>query len=441
MRSDGLRARAAGRAGPPEAARRAGRREVARRSGHARQRPSRRRARRAAPAALFALAALLAPGAGAAQDPDDLRQQLEDSQARLQQILAERRRLQNELEGLTGQVHDVAAEITNIERQITTSASLMAELDLQLGTLLDQVTIMTRDMLLSRDQLRAREAVLHERLREIYKRGPLATIQVLLSSSSFSDLINRYKYLHDVALFDRLLVEEVEDLESDLEHQRVALATETEQIRRLRDQKVEELDELERLEQQRQRRLQAYTSRQTRARTELSRLAAEEEELRSLMSRLEARRREAERNLGVASVPSLTTADLGNLDWPVDGRILYEYGPQRDGATTIFREGVGIAADRGAPVRTIGRGSVVFAGARTSGQTVIVDHGGGYYSVYTRLQSLTVLEGQDVEKGQMIGRVGGEADEPHIELQIYEPGSGGPRAVDPVRWLRERGGS
>lgn len=391
-------------------------------------------------AALLVALAALVPVAATGQDPSDLRQQLEDSQARLQQILAERRRLQNELQGLTGQVHDVSAEITNIERQIAASASLMAELDLQLGTLLDQVTIMTRDMLLSRDQLRAREAVLHERLREIYKRGPLATIEVLLSSSSFSDLINRYKYLHDVALFDRLLVEDVEELETALEEQRVALADETDQIRRLRDQKVQELDELERLEQQRQRRLQSYTSRQAQTRTQLSQLEEEEEELRSLMSQLEARRREAERDLGVASVPRLTTADLGRLDWPVEGRVLYEYGPQRDGNTTIFREGIGIAAERGAPVRAIGGGSVVFAGARTSGQTVIVDHGGGYYSVYTRLQSLTVLEGQEIQKGQMIGRVGGEADEPHIELQIYEPGSGGPRAVDPVRWLREHGG-
>lgn len=422
----------------PDPSRPAGAR-VPPRSGARSSAGSRRRAACGLATALVALTALV-PLAATGQDPSDLRQQLEDSQARLQQILAERRRLQNELQGLTGQVHDVSAEITNIERQIAASASLMAELDLQLGTLLDQVTIMTRDMLLSRDQLTARKAVLHQRLREIYKRGPLATIQVLLSSSSFSDLINRYKYLHDVALFDRLLVEDVEELETALEGQRVALADETDQIRRLRDQKVQELDELARLEQQRQRRLESYTNRQVQTRTQLGRLEQEEEELRSLMSQLEARRREAERDLGVASVPSLTTADLGRLDWPVEGRVLYEYGPQRDGNTTIFREGIGIAAERGAPVRTIGRGGVVFAGARTSGQTVIVDHGGGYYSVYTRLQSLTVLEGQDVDKGQMIGRVGGEADEPHIELQIYEPGSGGPRAVDPVRWLREHGG-
>jgi septal ring factor EnvC (AmiA/AmiB activator) len=390
-------------------------------------------------AGLLAALALAAVRPVAGQDPEEIRRQLEASQGRLNQIRVERSALQTQLSDLTGQVHDVSEEITNIERQISASASAMVELDVQIGALLDQVTIMTRDMLLNRDQLTARTAVLHERLREIYKRGPLATFQVLLSSRSFADLINRYRYLHDVAMFDRLLVREVEDLESNLEMQRTQLATESERIRRTRNERVNELGQLERLEQQRQRRLQNYSTQQSQTESRLTQLAAEEEQLRGMIATLETRRREAERTVGVSSTPTLRTSDLGQLDWPVDGQILYGFGPQSDGATTIFREGVGIAAPRGTPVRSIVSGSVVFAGPRTSGQTVIVDHGGGYYSVYTRLQSLTVIEGQDVQAGQMIGRVGGEADSPHIELQIYEPSGGGPRVVDPVRWLRDRG--
>lgn len=390
-------------------------------------------------AALLATVALGLAGPVSGQDPDEIRRQLEESQGRLNQIRLERSTLQSQLNDLTGQVHDVSEEITNIERQIAASASAMVELDVQIGALLDQVTILTRDMLLNRDRLTAREAVLRERLREIYKRGPLATFQVLLSSRSFADLINRYRYLHDVAMFDRLLVQEVEDLESVLAVQRGQLATESDRIRRTRSERVNELDQLERLEQQRQRRLRTYSSQQTQAESRLTQLAAEEEQLRGMVASLETRRRDAERAVGVSSTPTLRTSDLGQLDWPVDGEILYGFGPQNDGATTIFREGVGIAAPRGTPVRSIVSGSVVFAGARTSGQTVIVDHGGGYYSVYTRLQSLTVIEGQEVQSGQMIGRVGGEADSPHIELQIYEPSGGGPRVVDPVRWLRERG--
>ena len=389
--------------------------------------------------ALAVGAALFCAGPSEAQDPEEIRRQIEESQGRLEEIRRERAALQGQLGNLSGEVHDVSEEITNIERQIAASASAMVELDVQIGALLDQVTIMTRDWLLNRDRLTARRAVLNERLREIYKRGPLATIQVLLSSRSFADLINRYRYLHDVAMFDRLLVEEVSDLEARLEEQRDDLATESDRIRRTRDERSQELERLERLEQQRQRRLRNVASQQTETESRLTQLDSEEEQLRGMIATLETRRREAERSVGVSSTPTLRTSDLGQLDWPVDGRILYGFGPQSDGATTIFREGVGIAAPRGTPVRSIGTGSVVFAGPRTSGQTVILDHGGGYYSVYTRLQNLTVIEGQDVQQGQMIGRVGGETDSPHIELQIYEPSAGGPRVVDPVRWLRERG--
>jgi len=395
------------------------------------------RSRRGA-AALFVLLGALLPNAARGQDPDEVRRQLDESQARLDQIRVERSQLESQLSALGGQVHDVSEEITNLEHQISASASAMAELDVQIGALLDQVTIMTRDVLLTRDRLTMRKAVLHERLREIYKRGPLGTLQVLLSSRSFADLINRYRYLHDIAMFDRLLVGEVGDLENALETQRQQLATESDRIRQARVDRASELGQLGRLERQRQQRLRTYTNRQTQAKSRLGQLSDEEERVRGLIATLETRRRESERNLGSSSTPSLRTSDLGQLDWPVDGQILYGFGPQRDGNTTIFREGIGIAAPRGTPVRSIGRGTVVFAGPRTSGQTVIVDHGGGYYSVYARLQSLSVLDGQEVQRAQAIGRVGGDADSPHIELQIYEPGAGGPRAVDPVRWLRDR---
>lgn len=393
---------------------------------------------------VLAVGAALAtvPALAQESDEDAIRRQLRESQERLDRIRSERRRLQNELQGLTSQVHDVAEEIRNLERQISASSSLLAELDIQLGALLDQVAITTRDMLLTRDRLTARRVVLQQRLREIYKRGPLAPVQVLLSASSFGELLDRYKYLHQVALFDRLLVREVGDLEDDLEEQRRRLAEETENIRDLRNEKAGELEELGRLEQQRQRRLRTYTTRRSQAESRLSQLAEEEERLRGLIARLEEARRETERVTRTPSVSTLRTADLGQLDWPVEGTIVYEFGPQRDGTTTTLREGIGIGAPAGTPVRAVETGRVMYAGARNLyGQTIILGHGGGYYSVYLYLQSLAVLEGQEVQKGQVIGRVGGAAtpEGAHVEFQIHEPSGGaGPRAVDPVRWLRER---
>jgi len=117
---------------------------------------------------------------------------------------------------------------------------------------------------------------------------------------------------------------------------------------------------------------------------------------------------------------------------------VWRFGPEREGRTTIPREGIGIAAPRGTPVNAVDRGTVASVAARASGQTVILDHGGGFYSSYQKLRDVTVREGQAVGEGQPIGHVGGDATQPHIEFQIYEPGAVGPRAVDPVRWLRGR---
>ena len=379
-----------------------------------------------------------APAPAIAQESPDVRRRLEESEGRLELIREERQRLRRELEGIAGQVTGDSAELVNIERQIAASASLLAEFDVQRLALSERLTAMTREMLLTRDELAARQVVLRARLRDIYKRGPLRTVEVLLSSRSFSDLLNRYRYLRDIAVFDRMLVEDVRKLENTLADLRGGLSREGDRIARVRAENRREYDELERLEQQRQDRLRRFADRRDEAQSTLARLAAEEAELRALMAGLEERRRSAEREAGAASVSSLTTGDLGSLAWPVEGEVLWRFGPEREGRTTIPREGIGIAAPRGTPVSAVDRGTVASVAARASGLTVILDHGAGFYSSYQKLLDVTVREGQAVGEGQAIGHVGGDATRPHIEFQIYEPGTVGPRAVDPVRWLRGR---
>ncbi len=373
---------------------------------------------------------------------DSLQKQIEQSKTRLDQIRTERERLRNEMGLLAGQVHDETEAINNLERQIGTSSSVVAELDLQLSGVLAQVDRSTRDMVQTRDEVVFRKAVLRERLRQIYKRGPLATVQVLLGARSFTDLINRYKYLRLVALQDRLVMGQVEQLETRLSDQRELLATELDGIQRLRHEKVSEVDELEELEGQRQRRLSRIRSRETAAQSRLAQLARDEERLRQLVVDLEAARREAERLAGAVTTPTLRTADLGNLAWPVQGNVVYGFGPERRGNTTLARDGIGIGAPSGTPVHAVEAGKVAFAGRwGLYGPSIILSHGGGYYSLYLYLQNLSVGEGDDVDSGQILGGVGGggSPEGPHIEFQILQPGSAGePRPVDPVRWLRDR---
>jgi len=391
--------------------------------------------------------ALLFPVTLPAQEPDSIRKRIEESEQRLERIRAERRTLRREMDRLAEQLSTGRQELRNIERQIGSSASVVAELDVQLDAVRSEVDRATRDMIRTRDRLTVRKIELRERLRELYKRGPLGPTRALLAARSFSDLINRYKYLRVVTLYDRMLVRQVSQLETRLEEQRAELAGELRRLQRLRAQKEEELADLEELERQRQRRLARVRGRESEVESAVTRLARrqtqEEQRLRSLLAELERARRAEERRTGRASTSTLRTSDLGNLNWPVEGEVVYGYGPEREGTTTIRREGVGIAARPGSPVRVVESGTVEWAGPRGSyGPSVVVSHGGGYYSVYLYLRDLRVEAGESVDVGQVLGGVGGSAsrDGPHAEFQIWEPSTDGdPRTVDPVRWLRERG--
>jgi murein hydrolase activator len=156
-------------------------------------------------------AALLAPvwaPAAPAQQPD-----LDRSRERLEQIRAERERLQ-------GQVRDASRELENIERQRETTNRIVNELERQIGGLGSQLDQTSVQLALAQDNLADRRAVLERRLIDIYKRGPLYTFQVLLAAESFGDLLSRYKYLFLTSRQDRALVQDVERLRNRIQAQR-----------------------------------------------------------------------------------------------------------------------------------------------------------------------------------------------------------------------------
>lgn len=395
------------------------------------------------------VALLLAPPAPAAaqdagqQEAEDLQERIRESQERLEQIRDERENLRKQMRELDQRVSTRREELDNLERQIGTTSSVVAELDVQIRARADEVDALTREMLRTRDELTVRKVELRQRLREIYKRGPARAVQVLLSAESFSDLIHRYKYLHLVTRYDRTLVDQVGRLEDRLEEQRTELQRDLSRLRRLRGEKRSELGELESLENQYQRQIARLQSEESRQQSRLSRLAREEQKLQDLMGELEQLRRETERRAGRATTSSLRTADLGQLDWPVEGEVLYRFGPEQENGTSINRDGIGIGAPVGTPVRAVESGRVAWAGERgLYGPSVILSHGGGYYSVYLYLEQARVREGAEVSKGQVLGTVGGAGSREgaHIQFEIHVPGSdGSPRPVDPVRWLRDQG--
>jgi len=375
----------------------------------------------------------------ASQKPAPFDQQLRDNQQRLESIRRERSDVEQELERLRTQVHSLSDELANIERQKETTNRIVNELDRQINGLSDQLDKTTVDLLLAQNALAEKRAVLERRLVDIYKRGALYVYQVLLAAESFGDLLSRYKYLYLVSRQDRLLANDMSKLQRRIARERQTLVDARDALGRRKNERTQELDRYLALERERQASLRETRRSAREAQQRLSELERDEKSLNDRIATLERARREALARGAATPAAAITTADLGQLDWPVEGRILYQFGTATGpNNTRIPWHGIGIGAPTGTPVRAIASGTVSLAGPmRTYLTSVLIDHGGGYYSFYGSLSDAVVTPGERVVKGQVLGHVGGGSSEQGSHLHFEIRGQGG-IALDPINWLKTR---
>lgn len=361
--------------------------------------------------------------------------EIEASRQRLDSIRTERQRLEQERRRLQGQVKDVDSELRNIEAQRRTTNNIINEIDRQIGGLNSQVDRVSAEMVLAQDNLVEARAILQRRLVDIYKRGALYAWQVLLSAESFGDLISRYKYLYLTSRHDRALLTEVEDLRDRVARRRDELLGLKSTLDRSRVERDAELNRYTSLANVRENRLRELRRTGQQTERQLTQLERDEADLNDRINTLIA----AARRAGSSAPGAITTADIGKLDWPVEGRIVFNFGRQRQPDGVVLRNnGIGIAAPVGTPVRVIASGTVVHIQRwSTYGLLVLVDHGAEHYSLYAQLDQAMVAVGDSVTGGQVIGTVGGANSEhgPHLHFEIRgAPGI----ALNPTDWLRAR---
>jgi len=249
--------------------------------------------------------------------------------------------------------------------------------------------------------------------------------------------LSRYKYLYLVSRQDRLLANDMTKLRNRIARERQSLLDARDALGRRRSERGDELQRYVGLEHARQASLVETRRSAREAEQRLSALERDERSLNDRIAALERARREAEARGAATAAATITTADLGQLDWPVDGKILYQFGTAAGpNNTRIPWHGIGIAAPAGTAVRAVAAGSVSLAGPLGSYLTsVLLNHGGGYYTFYGYLGDAAVTKGERVARGQVIGHVGGAASDQGSHLHFEIRGQGG-IALDPVNWLK-----
>lgn len=107
-----------------------------------------------------------------------------------------------------------------------------------------------------------------------------------------------------------------------------------------------------------------------------------------------------------------------NWEFPADGTISDIYG-SRNGS----HKGIDIASEIGTPIHAVDQGTVSKSYYSTTyGHVIFIHHDTGYETVYAHLQSRDVNKGQNVKKGETIGRMGttGKSSGPHLHFEIHK---------------------
>ena len=133
-------------------------------------------------------------------------------------------------------------------------------------------------------------------------------------------------------------------------------------------------------------------------------------------------------------LPTISARSSSKFAWPVRGKILSVYGAKSNG---LFNDGINISATRGTAVKAAENGVVAYAGneVKGMGNLVIIQHDGGWMTVYAHMDSMNVRRGHKVSVGQKIGTVGetGKVDSPQLHFEIRK----GTKAYNPSSYLKK----
>jgi septal ring factor EnvC (AmiA/AmiB activator) len=194
------------------------------------------------------------------------------------------------------------------------------------------------------------------------------------------------------------------------------------------------------------RRLAGIEREKKQKEKELKSLRAKIARMESVVSRVERQVKERERlarkraagaagrtaGREPAETPRRFASLSGGLSAPLSGKVVTRFGRQHDPTfdVTIENRGVEIEAPSGASVKSVGQGEVAFAGAVSGfGNVLIVQHGGGLFSVYGRMETFLAKQGEAVKKGTVVGRL---PESPSGKSVLYLELRAGGTAIDPT---------
>lgn len=349
-------------------------------------------------------------------------QEAQDEKAQLEKALKE---AQSTIEDLKDSKGDIESKVTELNQQLIDISARITDLENQLTAKSEDIQE-TKDELAEAKEREAQQyADMKVRIQFMYENGQTSYLEALLSSRNISEFLNSADYIAQIQSYDRQKLTEYQDTVESIVNLEAQLEQEYTDLEALKSTVESNKATVAAMMRQKESELADISGDIEDAQSDADYYAAEiqaQEELIAAIKRAEAEKAAA----GVEEHPYTG----GAFRWPCPSstRVTSDYGTRvspMSGASSNHK-GIDIGASAGADIIAAADGTVTAASySSAAGNYVMIDHGGGLYTVYMHASSLLVSPGQTVSAGDVIAKVGstGISTGSHLHFGVSLNGS------------------
>lgn len=371
------------------------------------------------------------------------RQDVEDAKKKVTGLEQEKKKIEQTLKNLEGLKSDAAAYVKQLDGQLDRVNEELEQME-------EQITAKETDIARTQAELETAKIAEAEqydsmklRIKYMYERGNTSFLDMLLQSKDMVQLMNRAEYIQQISEYDRQMLNAYENTRNQIEQQEIQLKEEHEQLLSLQDETKVKQQSVELLLEKKNQELKNFENQIDAAQGQVSEYERDIQAQESKVKQLEAeikRKEEQAKKAAEAAGKQYKVTSLGNISFvwpcPASSRINSKFGDRESptkGASTNHK-GIDIGASTGTAIVAAASGTVVISTySYSAGNYIMINHGGGVYTVYMHCSKLLVSEGAQVKQGQTIAKVGstGYSTGPHLHFGIR---SGG-QYVNPLKYV------
>ena len=373
------------------------------------------------------------PGEPEARGPSDNRMQTLQRQARdIDRQIARRKA---EAAQISRQEQSVITDLEAVDQQLDQTRAALTKLRSEQDALRRAIAETDRAVAGLEAETRQVSEMAARRLTALYKLNWLGRVQILAAAGTVHDFVIREKALKRILAADEAVLERFHQQRRKLEG---LLADQARQHQRMASLAAELKDRMQTFAAEQARRndlLAQIRDRKALTQAAIEGLQQAAARLDETMHRLNAL--PAENAAAPVFGDTPFHARKGLLKMPVSGKIIHFFGPYRNRRfnVTNVRGGIDIRAEKGAQIRAVHGGRVLYADwFKGYGNLMIIDHGDAYYTVYAHMEEMLKPKGAAVKDGDVIATVGdtGSLEGPMLYFEVRHHG----KPVDPMHWLK-----